>query len=78
MAGGILLAVRKDAKSYITKGGFESDITLKTPNGITTIETTGFASKHHINFDTDGVPVNAKNAHICIDENELEIQNANH
>ena len=73
MAGGILDAARKDSKSYITKGGFESDIVFKTPNGLTTASVTGFSSKHHINFDTDGAPVNAKNAHICIDEDALEL-----
>lgn len=74
MAGGILDAIRKDAKSYITKGGFESDITIKTPDSLKTITTTGLASKHHLNFDTDGTSINAKNAHICIDEDDLEVQ----
>lgn len=71
MSGDILRAARLDSKAYVTQGGFEEDITLKTPNGLITVQTTGFASKHHISFDSDGTTVNAKNAHICVDEAAL-------
>ena len=75
MAGGLLEAARLDAKKFVTEGGFQEDITLKTPDGASTIQLPGFATKHHINFDTDGTSVNAKNAHICIDENYLSDSN---
>jgi hypothetical protein len=71
MAGSLLQAARADAKRYIQAGGFEETIVLTTPAGDASIETTGFATKHHINFDTDGTTMNAKNAHICVDENFL-------
>lgn len=72
MAGSLLDKVRRDSKRYVTAGGFHDDIVLKTTDGLTQIALTGFVSKHWINFDTDGAPVNSKNAHICIDEDVLE------
>lgn len=71
MSGGILQAARADFKKFITTGGFQEEIILSTPDGSTVINTTGLATKHHINFDTDGNPVNSKNVHICIDESDL-------
>jgi len=71
MSGKILALAREDSRMYITKGGFESDITIKSADGSLTVSLTGFATKHHISFDTDGTLVNAKNAHICISETEL-------
>jgi len=71
MEGGILQSAKADAKRHITEGGFESDITITTPDGSVTLATTGWATKHHLNFDTDGAPINAKNAHICLDEQKL-------
>lgn len=74
MSGGLLNKARRDSKKYITKGGFEENISLQTANGLISIETTGFVSKHHINFGTDGSAINAKNAHICISEEELVLK----
>ena len=71
MSGTILAAARADARKHISEGGFEEDITIKTPDGGTTINTKGWATKHHINFDSDGNPINSKNVHICIDEAKL-------
>jgi len=73
--GVLLEAARSDAKKYITEGGFESDITITTPSNfvpLTVLTTTGWATKHHLNFDTDGTQINAKNAHICLDEKTLK------
>lgn len=72
MSGNILQAARRDAQKYVTKGGFEEDITLSTPDGATILNITGLATKHHINFDTEGNQVNSKNVHICIVESELQ------
>jgi hypothetical protein len=74
MSGGLLNKARKDSKKYITKGGFQDDIVLKTIDGLKVINTTGFVSKHWINYDTDGLPANSKNAHICLDESDLVLQ----
>lgn len=70
MSGSLLAKARNDAKN-ILKGGFSEDITLTTPDDVLSIETKGLSTKHHINFDTDGLPTNSKNAHICLDESDL-------
>lgn len=71
MAGNLLKAARADAKRYTSSGGFEEDITIKTPNGAITANITGAATKHHISFDSDGNQINSKNAHIRIVEDDL-------
>ncbi len=71
MSGSILQAAMADAKKIITGGGFDSPIVLETPTGDMTLETTGLTSKHHLSFDTDGSPVSAQNAHVCVDEAKL-------
>jgi|TARA_R110000782_G_scaffold180865_1_gene271309 hypothetical protein len=73
MTGNLLNRARKDSKKYVTNGGFQEDITLKTPNGLFELQTTGLVSKHWINYDTDGTSVNSKNAHICLDEESLTL-----
>lgn len=69
--GGILKQARKDANRYITKGGFEDDIILESADGLTTLNLTGFVSKHWINMDTDGNAANSKNAHVTLSEDAL-------
>lgn len=71
MSGGLLNAARADAKRYIKEGGFEEEITLSTPSKNVTVNVKGLATKHHLSFDSDGLQVNAKNAHITLDEKEL-------
>jgi hypothetical protein len=71
MSGSIFNLAKRDSKHFVTKGGFEEDIMIKTPLGDVSLNITGFATKHHINFDSDGLPINSKNAHVCIDENGL-------
>lgn len=71
MAGGLLDAARADARAYVKEGGFEEDITLTNPSNSITVNITGLATKHHMNFDTDGTVINAKNAHITVNETEL-------
>ena len=71
MAGVSLDRIRKDMQKYVTKGTGVDDITLTTPDGSTTLELTGFNTKHWINFNSDGVAVNSKNAHVCLDEQTL-------
>lgn len=71
MAGKTLDKARRDAKKYVTKGGFHEDINMETVDGSVSVDITGFVSKHWINYDTDGSAVNSKNAHICIDEDAL-------
>lgn len=67
----MLNRAKNDSKKYVTKGGFQDDIILKTADGLKTIETTGYSTKHWINFDSDGNAINSKNAHICLSESDL-------
>ena len=71
MSGDLFQLAKRDAKFFVTQGGFEVDIQLTTPTSDKTVSLTGFATKHWVNFDTDGNPVNAKNVHVCIDESVL-------
>lgn len=75
MSGKLLKLARKDAVNIITKGGFEVDITLETSRGDKIVSLKGLASKHFINFDSDGLPINSKNVHICVSEEELKSLN---
>jgi hypothetical protein len=74
MSGKLLQLAKRDSKRFLMKGGFEEDIILKTPNGLNQLSLTGFATKHWISFDSDGLLVNSKNAHVTIDENYLVSQ----
>jgi hypothetical protein len=69
--GRILDLARRDSRRFITQGGFEVEISISTPDGLTSLDLKGFATKHFINFDTDGLPVNSKNVHINISETDL-------
>ena len=71
MSGSLLNRARKDFRKYITEGGAEESIVLTSANGFS-IQTTGWHSKHHINFDANGNAINSKNAHICIHEDDLK------
>lgn len=68
MSGNILQLAKRDSKHFVNNGGFQVEIELVTPTKDRVLSLTGFATKHWINFDTDGNPVNSKNVHICIDE----------
>lgn len=71
MSGNLFQLAKRDAKFFVSNGGFEESIELVTPSKDKSLQLTGFATKHHINFDSDGNPVNTKNVHICIDESVL-------
>lgn len=71
MSGNLFQLAKRDAKFFVSNGGFEEDIELVTPSKDKSLKLTGFATKHHINFDSDGNPINSKNVHICIDESVL-------
>lgn len=71
MSGSILDLARRDSKHFVTNGGFEEDIVITTPDKTITQALTGYATKHFYNYDSDGLPINTKNVHICIDENVL-------
>jgi len=63
--------VKRDAKFFINKGGYQVDIEMITKDGSKTINITGWAIKVSGSFDSDGNQVNTKNVHITIDESIL-------
>ena len=71
MSGSIFELAKRDAKHFLQKGGFEETIVLTNPSGDKSLSLTGFATKHHISFDSDGLPINGKNAHVTVDEKFL-------
>ncbi len=75
MSGSLFQLAKRDAKRFVTSGGFEETITLITPSKDKTFTLTGFATKHHINFDSEGNQINSKNVHICVDETLLTANN---
>lgn len=54
-----------------TTTGFGTDITITTPDDVTSVDIAGLATKHHIGIDTEGELVNTKNAHISFSEKQL-------
>lgn len=71
MPGGLFDIIKRDAKFFVTKGGYQVEIEMITPDGSMTINFTGWAVKVSGSFDSDGNQVNTKNVHITVDENIL-------
>ena len=71
MPGKLLQAARRDIKKILSKSGFEEVITISDPLTSKQIIITGLYSKHWIQFDSEGSPINSKNAHISILEDDL-------
>lgn len=69
--GSLIELAKRDAKRFVTSGGFEEPLTISTPNGLLKIALTGWATKHHITFDNEGNQVNAKNVHVTLNEELL-------
>lgn len=61
----------RDARQIVTQGGFNVAITLTLPNVDEPIVVQGLASRHHIEFDENGYPINASNSHLLLSENDL-------
>ncbi len=51
--------------------GWGTAIKVTTPDGVTSVDVSGIAVKHHINIDTEGLTVNSKNSHCSISEELL-------
>lgn len=71
MSGKLLQMARRDIAKITQGGGFEEDILFSNPLTGEVVELKGLHSKHWIQYDTDGNPVNSKNAHISIMESAL-------
>ena len=61
---------KADMKRFIIGGGFEVSMTL-TPPGGEPVSVSTLATKHHNSINTDGLPVNSKNAHVSFIESDL-------
>lgn len=70
--GSILELAKRDAKRFVKSGGFEVSIEMITPSNDKRLLLTGLGTKHWINFDSDGNPINSKNVHVTIDEDFLK------
>lgn len=64
-----LALAQRDAKR-ILNGNFKNQITLKKGNKTVTVQ--GLAILHHLNFDTEGLPVNAKTARVTVVESDVK------
>lgn len=62
---------KRDFKRFVTSGGYNIDIEIKTPDKSKTINIQGWGVKHAISFDSDGNQVNTKIARITVDEDVL-------
>lgn len=71
MPGSLFDLVKRDAKMFINRGGYEIDIEIKTPDDSLTVNITGWAVKHFGSFDSDGNQVNTKNVRATVDESVL-------
>lgn len=72
MANGNLFdLIKRDAKQFVTTGGYQVEIKISTKDNSHTLDLTGWGAKIAWSFDSDGNQVNTANAHITIDENLL-------
>lgn len=69
--GRILERANRDANRIVMQGGFQDDILISTPDNLIEVSTTGFRTKHWINYDNEGNSTDTKNAHVCVSENDL-------
>jgi hypothetical protein len=67
--GRVLTLARNDARRIISQMGFETEITLVKDS--LEVSVNGMGLVHHLTFDTDGLPVNSKSAHITVTEGDL-------
>ena len=72
MVGNLLAQARKDAKHVVTKLGFQNDVFLINNLSMNFIQLKGLTSKHWIQFDSDGSPINAKNVHLNLIEKDIQ------
>ena len=72
MVGNLLAQARKDVKHVVTKLGFQNDVFLINNLSMNFIQLKGLTSKHWIQFDSDGSPINAKNVHLNLIEKDIQ------
>lgn len=76
MSNGLLFdLIKRDAKRFVTRGGYQVDVEMTTEDGTQTINFQAWAVKHAGSFDSDGNQVNTSNAHITVDEEVFKLNN---
>ncbi|HMI01627.1 MAG TPA: hypothetical protein VK541_04050 [Pedobacter sp.] len=68
MSGKLLLQARKDAIKFVSAGGFEEDILIKTKDETIELAVKGLTSGHTQIFDNDGNGVISTSFHIDVPE----------
>lgn len=64
--GDILNRAIRDARRYVERGGFQTEITLTTPDGMTSHTFDAMATRHHYNVDSEGYEINSTNVYVTI------------
>ena len=72
MVGNLLAQARKDVKHVVTKLGFQNDVFLINNLSMNFIQLKGLTSKHWLQLDSDGSPINAKNVHLNLIEKDIQ------
>ena len=72
MVGNLLARARQDAKKIVTNLGFQNDVFLINPLSMAFIQLKGLTSKHWLQLDSDGSPINAKNVHLNLIEKDIQ------
>jgi len=60
-----------DAKRIVTEFGFSIDIQFSRYNDTDFVTIKGITSRHNLQFDAEGYPINSTNAHVLVNEEEL-------
>lgn len=61
----------RDAKRFTTAGGFNVPITVTPPGGGDPVIVQGIPTRHVLEFDAQGYPINSTNAHVLFSESAL-------
>ena len=72
--GSVLYMARAHTKIILESGGFETEITFQSSPAQPlqqTVTITGLAIKHHLDIDTDGLPIRSQHAHVTVSEESL-------
>ena len=73
MAGALLDIMRADNKFILDQGGFQTDLTITSKDGLTTIVVFATVTLHHTQIDPDtGLYANVKNGHFVLNTETLE------
>lgn len=61
----------RDSRRFVTGAGFSLPVLIRTPQNPEFVEVRGLTSRHHLEVDGDGYPVNSTNSHVTLSEPAL-------